>query len=194
MKKVATIITSASIIVLVLMACSSNNKAAIADNSKDTTAVRINDGTPDTSSIKNSEGELGDGTNGQSLNDIRFANFSDDDWLDNEYIRTLRKYINDYNDGKIKDNGLDPYKEKVRGKFVVWKAEPFLLGGLFIQFVFIDSSDDIFSSWVYSDVDEGAKSITGYTVHGVKMEEDKSGFTKERILEIVEQEDNLKLF
>ena len=75
MKKVATIITSASIIVLVLMACSSNNKAAIADNSKDTTAVRINDGTPDTSSIKNSEGELGDGTNGQYLVGItRYAN------------------------------------------------------------------------------------------------------------------------
>ena len=28
--------------------------------------------------------------NGKSLNDIRFANFTEKDWLDNEYIRELR--------------------------------------------------------------------------------------------------------
>ena len=33
---------------------------------------------------------------GKSLNDIRFDGWEDSDWLDNEYIRTLRKYLDDY--------------------------------------------------------------------------------------------------
>ena len=47
----------------------------------------------------------------KTLNDIRFNGWERSDWLDNEYIRTLRKYLDDYNNGKISNSNLDPYKE-----------------------------------------------------------------------------------
>ena len=53
--------------------------------------------------------------NGKSLNDIRFANFTDKDWLDNEYIRTLRVYIDAFVNGKVKDDELELYKSDVKG-------------------------------------------------------------------------------
>lgn len=51
---------------------------------------------------------------GKSLNDIRFDGWEERDWLDNEYIRTLRKYLNDYNSGKVCNAHLDPYKELIK--------------------------------------------------------------------------------
>ena len=174
-------------VMLLAMLCSCYNRTvAPEENSKDSVVVLDKETaeSEETDSVSNDQG----------LNGIRFANFKDEDWLDNEYIRQLRLYLDEYNSGKLEDVELDPYKEKVRGKFVIWKAEPFLLGGLFIQLIFIDSPNDIFSSWVYSEVDEDTKSIMGYTVHGLKMEDEKSGFTKEQILKIVKEEEKIKLF
>lgn len=37
----------------------------------------------------------------KTLNEIRFDGWERSDWLDNEYIRTLRKYLDDYNSGKV---------------------------------------------------------------------------------------------
>ena len=128
------------------------------------------------------------------LNAIRFANFQNEDWLDNDYIRCLRNYIDDYNNGKIKDENLDLYKEKIRGQFVIWSSEPFLLGGLFIQFIFLDSPNDIFSAWVYSDVDEVKKTVTGYSVRDIRLEDEESGFTKEEILRLVKEHPENKMW
>lgn len=47
----------------------------------------------------------------KTLNDIRFDGWERSDWLDNEYIRTLRKYLDDYNSGRVSNANLDPYKE-----------------------------------------------------------------------------------
>ena len=49
----------------------------------------------------------------KTLNDIRFDGWERSDWLDNEYIRTLRKYLDDYNSGKVSNTNLDPYKEQI---------------------------------------------------------------------------------
>ena len=125
--------------------------------------------------------------NGKGLNDIRFANFTDKDWFDNEYIRCLRKYLDDYNRGKIKDKDLDPYKRIVRGKFVIGSVEPFIMGGLFIRFMFVENPEDIFSVWVYSSVDMETETILGYSVHGIKHDEEKSGFTKEEVLRLLKE-------
>ena len=57
---------------------------------------------------------------GKSLNDIRFNGWEDSDWLDNEYIRTLRKYLDDYNKGIVSNPDLDPYKELIKGQFVIY--------------------------------------------------------------------------
>lgn len=132
--------------------------------------------------------------NGKGLNDIRFANFTDKDWLDNEYIRCLRKYLDDYNSGNIKDEDLDPYKEKVCGKFVIGSCEPYLFGGLVISIMFVDNPDDVFSAWVYSSVDEKTETIMDYSVRGIWHEEEKSGFTKEEILTLLKEHPEQKLW
>ncbi|MBR5171616.1 MAG: hypothetical protein IKW85_13800 [Muribaculaceae bacterium] len=130
----------------------------------------------------------------ESLNDIRFADFEDNDWLDNSYIWAVRQYLDDFNSGKIEDESLEPYRAVTRGKFVIASTEPALLGGMFIMFTFIDLPGDIFSTWVYSDVDVDTRQVTNYTVKGILHEDFKSGMTKEEILKIVEEHPELKLF
>lgn len=144
--------------------------------------------------LQNLQTNKDSGTNNKGLNEIRFAHFEDKDWLDNDYIRCLRKYLDDYLSGKIEDDGLEPYKEIIKGKFVLGDTEPFLLGGLFIRFIFLDSPNNMFSAWVYSDVDEDREVVTGYSVRAIKLEDDNSGFTKNRILELVKEHPELKLW
>ena len=56
--------------------------------------------------------EVADDTHkGVALNDIRLAGWGRNEWVDNEYIRTLRKYLDGYNSGKIEDVRLDEYKD-----------------------------------------------------------------------------------
>lgn len=75
----------------------------------------------------------------KTLNDIRFAGWEYEDWLDNEYIRELRLYINDYLSGEIENAELDEYRENIKGKFAIvnivsfcygWSADLYLLYGL----------------------------------------------------------------
>lgn len=130
----------------------------------------------------------------ESLNDIRFANFKDEDWLDNEYIRTLRQYIDDFNNRKIEDEELEPHRSLLKGKFVIGNVEPFMLGGLFIQITFIENPENVFSAWVYSDVDPEKRTISNYSVHHVRLEKEKLEFTREQILQEMEIHPELKLW
>ncbi len=132
--------------------------------------------------------------NGKSLNEIRFANFTDKDWLDNEYIRTLRVYIDSFVSGKVKDEELEPYKNDVKGKFVIANVEPFLLGGLFIQFIFIDKPEKVFTAWVYSDVDEDAEKVVGYSVRRISLDERKNELSREQIFQEMKEHPELKLW
>ena len=130
-----------------------------------------------------------------SLNEVRFENFtSNEDWLDNDYIRALRTYIDDFKSGKVKDPDLDKVKEKINGQFVVLNVEPFIMGGLFLVVAFLDSPNDVFTSWIYSDVDQETKTVSGYEVRTVRLEEEKSELTKEEILEAVKEHPELKLW
>lgn len=131
---------------------------------------------------------------GKGLNDIRFADFDENDWLDNEYIRCLRRYLDDYNNGKIKDENLDQYKEKLKGKFIIAWVEPCYFGGLFLQITFIDYPDDVFSSWIYSGVDEEQEKVLDYEVRSFSKNEEKSGFTMDELLEIMKEHPELKLW
>lgn len=136
-----------------------------------------------------------DSINEKSLNDIRFSNFKDKDWIDNDYIRALREHIDAYKRGKVKDDELDKYKDDIQGKFVIGHTEPFLLGGLFIEFIFVDKPEKIFSVWVYSEVDEQKKSITGYSVRSIQLEEQSSGFTsKQQILQTLKDHPEYKMW
>ena len=46
---------------------------------------------------------------------------------------------------------------------------------------------DIFSSWVYSSVDERTETILDYSVHGISHDEWESGFTKEDVLQYLKE-------
>ena len=128
------------------------------------------------------------------LNDIRFNGWERSDWLDNEYIRTLRKYLDDYNNGKISNSNLDPYKEQIKGKFVVYDINPYLLGGVLIRITFLDMPDRVFSSWIYSNVDEQKEIVESYEFRSISIEEETTGMTKEDILQAVKEMDGLKLW
>ena len=106
------------------------------------------------------------------LNSIRFEDWGSKEWLDNDYIRELRSYLNACADGKIINEDLDQYKEIIKSKFIIANIEPYLLGGAFIQIIFPDMPSKLFVSWVYSDVDEEKKEVTGYEVRYVKVDED----------------------
>lgn len=128
------------------------------------------------------------------MNDIRFEGWTDKEWLDNEYIRALRRHLDAYNKGEIIDIHSNEYKEDFKGKFVIAHIEPYLLGGAFIQFVFIEKPPKVYNTWVYSDVDEKTETVSNYECRGVKLEEYESDFTKEEILQIASEHPELKLW
>lgn len=130
----------------------------------------------------------------KTLNEIRFDGWDRSDWLDNEYIRTLRRYLDDYNNGKVSNANLDPYKKQVKGKFVAYDINPYLLGGILIRITFLDMPDRVFSSWIYSNVDEKKEIVESYEFRSISIEEETTGMTKEDILQAVEEMDGLKLW
>ena len=130
----------------------------------------------------------------KSLNDIRFAGWTDKDWLDNEYIQAVRNYINAYHKGEISDQYLDEYKNELKGQFVIANIEPYLLGGVFVQICFIDNPSKIFTTWVYSEVNEKTEVISNYECRGIRLEDYESDITKEEILQITSEHPELKLW
>ena len=148
----------------------------------------------ETESTDSSSSEIDTISKGKSLNDIRFASFKDKDWLDNDYIRTLRKYIDSFNSGKVKDEELEPFKNDIKGKFVIANVEPFLLGGLFFQIIFIDKPENVFTAWVYSDVDEVAGKVVGYSVRRISIDERKNELSREQIFQEMKDHPELKLW
>lgn len=171
-------------IVAIIISCSSSKRTDESGKTTDSVETTEIDSTYEADSI----------ANGKSLNDIRFANFTDKDWLDNEYIRTLRVYIDAFVSGKVKDDVLEPYKSDVKGKFVIANVESFLLGGLFIQIIFIDKPEKVFTAWVYSDVDEDAEKVVGYTVRRISLDERKNELSREQIFHEMKEHPELKLW
>lgn len=130
----------------------------------------------------------------KTLNDIRFGGWERNDWLDNEYIRTLRRYLDDYNSGRVSNANLDLYKEQIKGKFVVYDINSYLLGGALIRITFLDMPDRVFSSWIYSNVDEKKETVESYEFRSISIEEEKTDMTKEDILQAIKEMDGLKLW
>lgn len=130
----------------------------------------------------------------KTLNDIRFKDWDRSDWLDNEYIRTLQKYLNDYNSGKVCNANLDPYKEQIKGQFVIYDINPYLLGGAFIRITFLDMPNRVFSSWIYSEVNEDKEIVESYEFRSISIEEETTDMTKEDILQAIKEMDGIKLW
>ena len=129
----------------------------------------------------------------KSRNDVRFGDFEEKDWYDNEYIRTLRRYLDAFNSGKIDDEGLEPYRNVVKGKFAVLNASEFLSGGMFLYISFVDYPQNIFAAWVYSDVDRSTDTIWDYYVKYITWS-DSIDITKEEILKVVSEHPENKLW
>ena len=123
---------------------------------------------------------------GSSLYELRFGNWTEDDWRDNDYIRTLRAYIDNsfFSCTAETDEAAKAYwKKMVDSKFVIYNLEPYLLGGLYIQVVFVEMPERVFNAWVYSSVDEEKRKVIGYEVRSLDESEEESGLTKEEIIE-----------
>lgn len=131
---------------------------------------------------------------GKSLNDIRFDGWERSDWLDNEYIRTLRKYLDDYNNSIVSNSALNPYKEQIKGQFIVYEINPFILGGAFIRIVFFNMPDRIFSSWIYSEVNKDKEMVGNYELRFISIDEETTDMTKWDILQAIKEMDGLKLW
>lgn len=123
----------------------------------------------------------------ESLNDIRFAGWGEKEWLDNEYIRTVRKYINAYNNGDIDDASLDEYKDYIKGKFIMDQIQPWIAGGALIHFTFCNHPEKMFYAIVYSSVNVQTREVYDYQCRGIRLETNESGCTKEDIKQFLKE-------
>ncbi len=130
----------------------------------------------------------------EALNDVRFKDWDEEKWMDNDYIRALRGYIDDVLSGKIKDDDLSPYKNILKSQFIVGGIGPHYFGGVSMSVIFVDMPDRVFDVWVYSYVNKKTEKITSYEVRSVRIEEEPIKNTKEDIMNAVREEPNLKLW
>ena len=176
-------------LIVLFMSCTNSENQKNYDQSANNVTADEKLYSPETSDTLPNQEEV---TQSKSLNDIRFDRWESEDWLDNDYIRALREYLDDYSKGKIINQELDPYKKYVKGKFIIADIEPYMLGGAFIRIIFLDLPSRIFESWVYSGVNEEKEEVTGYEVRGVHLDKEVYDFKREEILETMKEHPELK--
>ena len=175
-------ITFLSVFMISLLSCNCQNTS-----NRSTVDAPAIDTTSYTATDKDAEYESTEDESRETLNDIRFDGWTKKEWADNDYIRAVRRYIDAYNNGDIKDPYLDAYKEYIQGKFVIGDIKPGLWGGAFMYIVFFDHPDKTFSVLVYSDVDEETRTVSNYTCYGLKLEDFDMGFGQEDILQFLKE-------
>ena len=134
-------------------------------------------------------------TANDGLNGIRFEEWGDKEWLNNNYIRSVRLYIDAYNLGLVKDEGLDKHKAALKGKFCICSIEPFMGGGAWMHIAFVDDTSFSLRFWVYSFVNESdPAAIEGYDVRGSDLVDEPLGISPEEIKEILKQNPHNQLW
>ena len=128
------------------------------------------------------------------LNEIRFKDWSDEQWLDNDYIRELRSYIDACARGEINDETLEAHKELLDSKFCVGSIDPAIWGGAYIGFVFLDEPSKIFYAHVYGEVDEVLEEVVSYEVRYVVLSDRTFSLNKEEILQLIKEHPINKLW
>ena len=123
----------------------------------------------------------------ETLNDIRFEGWTKKEWADNEYIREVRRYIDEYNKGEIENPDLDEYKNYMQGKFIIADIKPCIVGGAFIYFSFYDYPDKVFAAMVYSDVDEKTRVVSNYECRSLAYEDLDLKITQEEIRQFLKE-------
>jgi hypothetical protein len=195
MKTKILIVTTA--LMLCSAGCNNKNKAAEqkATETQETQNAAETQAIKDSIALETSLDSLMQEYEGkESLNDIRFKNWTQADWYDNDYYRYLRQTFNNYLTGKKTeiDESLKPYKSLLHGKFVILDMQPYINGGIFINLLFIDAPDRIFQTNIYSYVK--GETITNYEVRGFSLFADETELTKEDILEIIKEHPENKLW
>ena len=168
---------------LILLSCNcqnNSNKRSIVDESAIDTSSYF-------ATNEDAGAEATENETRETLNDIRFDGWTKKEWADNEYIRAVRRYIDEYNKGEIEDPDLDEYKDYMQGKFIIADISPCLWGGAFIYFSFYDYPDKVFAAMVYSDVDEKTKVVSNYECRGLKNENMDLEFSQEDILQFLKE-------
>ena len=131
-----------------------------------------------------------------SLNDLRFYGWSGDDWYNNNYIRTIRIFMDAYAAGEIGEDFLknvqmeeldkdkrDMYASIMNSKFVVAEMDLPMLGGIMYYLIPLDNTKLVISAWVYSFVVEDC--ITGYDVRLFEVREFEEEFiSKEEVAKL----------
>jgi len=175
---------------VVLLSCNNQNRRQETDFTvKDSLNVNV-DVVTDSTECESA----GDTTYRETLNDIRFEGWTMKEWVDNEYIREVRRYIDAYNNGEISNPDLDEYKDYIQGKFVLADIQPFILGGVEIYIIFFDNPEKTFSAVVYSTVNEDTRTFTNYSCYGLKNEDIDLGFSQEDILQFLKERPDQRLW
>lgn len=179
MKKLLTLLACLA----VLLSCNSLKKAKNSSVAEATAVDSIS--YPATNEDKVSE--IADEEARETLNDIRFEGWTKKEWADNEYIRTLRKYLDAYNSGMIEEARLDEYKDFIKGKFVIADIQSYIAGGAYISIIFYNNPDKIFSAVVYSYVDESTKKVTNYEYRSLDLTHSGYDVTQEEIHQFLKE-------
>lgn len=177
---------------LFLFSCGkSKEKVVVKEEKAITRSEQAKDTIPQVANQEKTE-EIEEG----SLNDIRFGDWEETDWHNNDYFRFLRKCLDACYDGIENEDTeiLKRYELPLKSKFAIFRAEPFLLGGMFITFIFLDKPESLYQTAVYSNVDEKRKIVTGYSLYSLRKLKEPSPLTKEEILEIVKENPILQLW
>ena len=134
-------------------------------------------------------------TANDGLNGIRFEEWSDKEWLNNNYIRSVRLYLDAYVLGLVKNEAFDKHKSAMKGKFIICQIEPFMGGGAWIHIAFVDDTSFLLRFWVYSFVNENNPiAIEGYDVRSADLIDEPLGITTEEIKEILKQNPHNQLW
>ena len=131
-------------------------------------------------------------TANDGLNGIRFEEWGDKEWLNNNYIRSVRLYIDAYNLGLVKDEELDKHRAALKGKFCICSIEPYVYGGAWVHIAFVDDTSFSLRFWVYSFVTDNT--ISGYEVRSADLVDEPLGLTTEEIKEILKENPHNQLW
>ena len=124
-------------------------------------------------------------TANDGLNGIRFEEWGDKEWLNNNYIRSVRLYLDAYVLGLVKDEALDKHKETLKGKFCICSIEPYVYGGAWVHIAFVNDTSFSLRFWVYSFVTDNT--ISGYEVRSADLIDEPLGLSTEEVKDILKE-------
>lgn len=169
-----------------LIACNNRNSANKVNETNSTENMEIVSNKQTTPIVADTiDSDTTEEKRGETLNDIRFAGWGKAEWVDNEYIRTVRRYLDAYNNGEIEDADLDEYKDCVQGKFIIGDIQPWIAGGAIIYIVFYEHPEKLFYAIVYSSVNVETREVYDYECRGIRLETAEYGISKDEIEEFL---------